>query len=72
MCGQRVAKGVGATITQLYQDLESLLFGGTLISLGFSVVWVFAAFSAGKQYESSGETVFVTVEEKEKEKEKKN
>jgi len=53
MFGQRTAKGVGAFITNLsfLEDLNSLMFGGTLISIGFNLLWVFAAYQTGHRYE---------------------
>jgi len=67
MFGQRMAKGVGAFIINLsfLRDLDSLLFGGTLISMLLTIFWMFAAYRTGQRYEEVQEREAERVGEKE-------
>ena len=55
MFGARVAKGLGAFLSQLevFSDLDSLLFGGTICSLTITSFWLYTAFSTGQAFDNS-------------------
>jgi AAA family ATP:ADP antiporter len=50
--GSRLAKAFGAAINACFTEMASLLFFGSLISLGVVGVWVFVAFFVGKKNQS--------------------
>jgi ATP/ADP translocase len=65
--GQRGAKALGAWITKLdmLSELDDLLFGGTLISILFTFIWMYNSYETGQQYEKKYQKM---MEEMEKEK----